>query len=287
MTNVLKTTVLLATLTALLLLIGHWVGGQQGMILAFGVALLMNFFSYWFSDKIVLAMYGARPVSPSETPKLYQIVQRLADNAGIPMPKVYLVPSPQPNAFATGRDPHHAAVAATEGILRLLNEDELEAVLAHEIAHVVHRDTLISTIAATLAGAIMMLAHMARWAIFFGGYSRDREERGGGIGLLVMAILAPLAATLIQLAISRAREFMADEGSAKLTGKPLALANALLKLERGAETIPMEANPATAHMFIVNPLRGESLFALFSTHPPTEARVQRLQKIAQQMGYFF
>ncbi len=287
MTNVLKTTVLLATLTALLLLIGHWVGGQQGMILAFGVALLMNFFSYWFSDKIVLAMYGARPVSPSEAPKLYQIVQRLADNAGIPMPKVYLVPSPQPNAFATGRNPHHAAVAATEGILRLLNEDELEAVLAHEIAHVVHRDTLISTIAATLAGAIMMLAHMARWAIFFGGYSRDREERGGGIGLLVMAILAPLAATLIQLAISRAREFMADEGSAKLTGKPLALANALLKLERGAETIPMEANPATAHMFIVNPLRGESLFALFSTHPPTEARVQRLQKIAQQMGYFF
>lgn len=287
MTNVLKTTILLTALTALLLLIGHWVGGQQGMIIAFGVALLMNFFSYWFSDKIVLAMYGARPVSPSEAPKLYQIVQRLADNAGIPMPKVYIIPSPQPNAFATGRDPHHSAVAATEGILRILNEDELEAVLAHEIAHVVHRDTLISTIAATLAGAIMMLAHMARWAAFFGGYSRDREERGGGVGLLIMAILAPLAATLIQLAISRAREFMADEGSAKLTGKPLSLANALLKLERGAMAIPMDANPATAHMFIVNPLRGESLFALFSTHPPTEARVQRLQKIAQQMGYFF
>jgi len=274
--NTLKTAALLGLLTGLLVLIGGYFGGSQGMAIAFIFAALMNFGSYWFSDRIVLAMYRAQPLSEAEAPNLYRIVRGIAQRAGMPMPKLYLIPSPTPNAFATGRSPQHAAVAVTQGILKSMDEEELEGVLAHELAHVRNRDTLTMTIAATLAGVIIMLARMAMWLPFFGG--RDEEDRGGGmLGILFLAILAPIAATLIQLAISRAREFQADETGAKTTRKPWALANALEKLEWASKQLPMDANPATAHLFIVNPLRGGGLVNLFSTHPPIEARVERLR----------
>jgi heat shock protein HtpX len=280
MSNTLKTGALLGLLTGLLILIGGYFGGSQGMSIAFVMAFLMNFGAYWFSDRIVLAMYSAQPVSEAEAPELHRIVQGLTMRAHMPMPRIYIIPTEAPNAFATGRDPEHAAVAATQGILRILNEEELEGVLSHELAHVRNRDTLISTIAATLAGVIVMLARMAMWMPFFGGGGRDDEDRGGGaLGFLFLAILAPIAATLIQLAISRSREFQADETGARLTHKPYALASALQKLEVGANRLPMEANPATSHLFIVNPIRGNVLFKLFSTHPPVEERIARLQTL--------
>ena len=281
MTNVLRTTVLLAALTALFLVIGGAIGGNQGLFIAFVFALLMNFASYWFSDKIVLSMYGAREVSLNEAPDLYRLVQRLAQRAGIPMPRVYIIPSEAPNAFATGRNPQHGALAVTEGILRMLDTDELAGVLAHEIGHIRNRDTLIMTIAATLAGAITMLAHMAQWGAIFGFGRRDEEDSGGGgmLSLLFMAILAPIAATLIQLAISRSREYFADSTGAAIAGAPSGLARALEKLHYASQRLPMDANPATAHLFIVNPLTGGSLLNLFSTHPPIEERIRRLRRI--------
>ena len=279
MGNVFKTAVLLAALTSLVVLIGHAIGGQQGMLIAFVLAVAMNFGSYWFSDRIVLAMYGAQPVEESQGPDLYRIVRRLTTKAGIPMPRVYLIPGDAPNAFATGRSPEHAAVAVTEGIMRMLDDDELEGVLAHELSHVKNRDTLIMTIAATLAGVITYLAHMAQWAAIFGGGRRDDEEggSGGAVGAILMAILAPIAAMLIQLAISRAREFQADASAAQLAGRSGGLAKALEKLEMAARVTPLHATPATAHLFIVNPLRGEGLMALFSTHPPIQERIARLR----------
>lgn len=283
MGNTVKTFFLLALLTVLVVLIGRLIGGQQGMIIAFVLAILMNFFSYWFSDKIVLAGYGAQQVTEAEAPQLYHMVQNLAQRDGLPMPKLYIMPSDTPNAFATGRNPEHAAVAVTEGIMRMLNQEELEGVIAHELSHVKNRDILISTIAATMAGAIMILASMARFAAIFGGLGgRDRDDDGGGIiGLIVMAIVAPLAAMLIQMAISRAREYKADESGARLTKKPWGLAKALEKIEYAAERIPMqEARPATAHLFIVNPLRGSAIWNLFSTHPPIEERIARLREMS-------
>jgi heat shock protein HtpX len=281
MTNVLRTTILLAALTALFLVIGGALGGNQGLFIAFVFALLMNFASYWFSDKIVLSMYGAREVSPHEAPDLHRLVQRLAQRAGIPMPRVYIIPSDAPNAFATGRNPEHGALAVTEGILRMLDTDELAGVLAHELGHIRNRDTLIMTVAATLAGAITMLAHMAQWGAIFGFGRRDDQDSGGGgvLGLLFMAILAPIAATLIQLAISRSREFFADSTGAAIAGAPSGLARALEKLHYASQRLPMDANPATAHLFIVNPLSGGSLVNLFSTHPPIEERIRRLRRM--------
>ena len=281
MTNVLRTTVLLAALTALFLVIGGALGGNQGLFIAFVFALLMNFASYWFSDKIILSMYRAREVSLHEAPDLYRLVQRLAQGAGIPMPRVYIIPSDAPNAFATGRNPQHGAVAVTEGILRMLDTDELAGVLAHELGHIRNRDTLIMTVAATLAGAITMLAHMAQWGAIFGFGRRDDEDSGGGgmLSLLFMAILAPIAATLIQLAISRSREYFADSTGAAVAGSPSGLARALEKLHYASQRLPMDANPATAHLFIVNPLTGGSLGNLFSTHPPIEERIRRLRRI--------
>lgn len=279
MSNMFKTALLLAILTALLVLIGGAIGGQQGMLVAFFFALVMNFASYWFSDRIVLAMYGAQPIEESEAPGLYRIVRTLATRAGIPMPRVYLIPSEAPNAFATGRNPQHAAVAVTEGIMRILDEEELEGVLAHELSHVKNRDVLVATIAATLAGAITYLAHMAQWAAIFGGRRDDEEEGGSVAGALLMAILAPIAAMLIQLAVSRAREFQADASGARLAGKPWGLAKALEKLEIASRAIPMEATPATAHLFIVNPLSAQTLLRLFSTHPPIEERIARLRSM--------
>jgi heat shock protein HtpX len=271
-----KTVLLLAALTAFLILMGRVLGGRQGMYIAFGLAVAMNFFSYWFSDKMVLKMYGAQEVSPEEAPQLHQIVEELAREAGIPKPRVYIIPDDSPNAFATGRNPDHAAVAATQGILRLLTPTELKGVLAHEIGHVQHRDILISTIAATLAGAIMILANMAKWGAIL-GLGRDDEEGPGIVGILVMSIIAPLAAMLIQLAVSRSREYLADEAGAHLSHNPESLARALEKLSLGVERAPMDASPATAHMFIVNPLTGRSLMNLFSTHPPIEERIARLR----------
>lgn len=279
MTNVLRTTILLAALTALFLVIGGALGGNQGLVIAFVFALVMNFASYWFSDKIVLTMYGAQEVSPQQAPDLYRIVQRLAQRAGIPMPRVYIIPSDAPNAFATGRNPQHGAVAVTEGIMRLLDENELAGVLAHELGHIRNRDTLIMTVAATLAGAITMLAQMAQWGAIFGMGRRDGEENSGGgmFSLLFMAILAPIAATLIQLAISRSREYFADNTGAGIAGSPSGLARALEKLHYASQRQPMQANPATAHLFIVNPLTGSSWVNLFSTHPPIEERIRRLR----------
>ena len=268
-----KTAVLLGGLSALFLLIGRAVGGDSGLVIAFGFAVVMNIGSYWFSDKIVLRMYKAHPVGPEHP--LYRMTERLAQRAGLPMPKVYVIPQMSPNAFATGRNPNHAAVAATEGILRLLPESELEGVMAHELAHVRNRDILISSVAATIGAAIMMLAYMAQFAAFFGGSSRD--ERGGSpIALLATALLAPLAAGLIQAAISRQREFAADRAGADIAGSPVGLAQALRRLDAASRQIPMEANPATAHMFIMKPLSAQGLASLFSTHPPTEARVAAL-----------
>jgi heat shock protein HtpX len=281
--NTMKTFVLLMGLMALFLFIGKLLGGVAGMQYAFLFACAMNLFAYWFSDKMVLAMYGAKPVAGVESPKLVRIVQNLAAKANIPMPKVYVIPSEVPNAFATGRNPAHAAVAATMGILERLDDRELEGVIGHELSHVFHRDILISTIAATFAGAIMMLANMARWGMMFGGFGgRDREERGSGLELLVIAILAPLAAMLIQLAVSRSREYDADRGGAQLTGDPLALASALRKIADGNAhaRVPLTTNPSTAHLFIASPLRGEGLMNLFSTHPPINERVRRLEAMA-------
>ena len=279
MSNTFKTALLLGLLTGLFVLLGNYLGGRQGLMVALIFAGVMNFGSYWFSDRIVLALYRAREVQEADAPELFRVVRGLAQRAGIPMPKVYIVPNETPNAFATGRSPQHAAVAVTEGILRILSSAELEGVLAHELSHIKHRDTLIATIAATMAGVIVMLANMAKWTAIFGGFGgRDEEDRGGGaLGFIFMAILAPVAATLIQLAISRSREYLADEGSARITKSPGRLADALQKLELGAERIPMAANPATSHLFIVNPLRGGSFLSLFSTHPPIEERVARLR----------
>jgi heat shock protein HtpX len=276
--NAVKTAFLMALLTVLLVFFGQMIGGQSGAIMAFIIAGGLNFFSYWFSDKVVLATYRAQEVSEAEAPELHSIVRRLAQRARLPMPKVYIIPSDTPNAFATGRDPHHAAVAVTKGIMRLLSSDELEGVLGHELAHVKHRDILIGTIAATIAGAITMLSYIGRFAFLFGG-SRDSEDGSPFAGLL-MLILAPIAAMLIQMAISRSREYAADRGGAEISGKPLALASALQNLERGVARIPMHANPTSAHMFIVNPLRGRDFASLFSTHPPTEERIRRLRQIS-------
>ena len=282
MSNIFKTALLLAVLTIMLVFLGGAIGGRQGMVVAFFFALAMNFFSYWFSDKIVLRMYGARPITEAEAPRLHGIVRQLALRAQIPMPPVYLIENDTPNAFATGRSPEHAAVAVTEGILRILNDEELEGVLAHELSHVKNRDVLISTIAATLAGAITMLAHMGQYAAMFGGGRRDGDEEGGGnpIVLLIMAIVAPIAAMLVQLAVSRSREYQADATGAALAGRPWGLASALEKLQVAQQVAPMDANPATAHLFIVNPLSGRSLMNLFSTHPPLEDRIARLRAMA-------
>jgi heat shock protein HtpX len=277
MGNALKTTALLALLTGLFIAIGGYLGGQSGMVVAFVLALGMNFVSYWFSDKIVLRLYGAQPLPEAQAPGVHAMVRNLATRAGMPMPRLYLIPSSTPNAFATGRSPDHAAVAVTEGILRIMSTEELEGVLAHELSHVLNRDVLISTIAATLAGAVMMLANMARWAAIFGP-SRDDEEGGSNpISLFLMAILAPLAAMLIQMAVSRSREYQADATGARLTHRPMGLAAALAKLQQANQMVPMDASPATAHLFIVNPLSGRSFMTLFSTHPPIEDRIARLR----------
>jgi heat shock protein HtpX len=288
--NTFRTTVLLAVLTALLVWLGDMFGGRQGAIMALVIAGVMNFFSYWFSDKIVIKMYRGQEIGPQDDPELYGIVQDLAQRAGLPMPKVYVLPQETPNAFATGRNPEHAAVAVTDGIRRILTKRELAGVLGHELSHVKNRDILVSTIAATLAGAISYLAQMAQWAAIFGG-GRDRDEEGGGggiFGLLFMMIVAPIAAMLIQMAVSRSREYGADDSGAKITGDPLALASALRKLHMGAQNIPLHANNATAnataHMFIVNPLSGRALASLFSTHPPMEERIARLETMASSMG---
>jgi heat shock protein HtpX len=279
MGNWFKTTLLLGVMTLLIVWIGRLFGGQQGMIFAFILAMAMNFFSYWFSDKIVLKMYQAREVTASENPELYEIVSGIAQRAHLPMPRIYVIPQEAPNAFATGRNPEHAVVAATEGLLKLMNRDELEGVLSHEMAHVRNRDILIGSIAATMAGAIMIIASMARWAAFFGGGSRDDQQGGGlgGMGLIVMSILAPIAALLIQMAISRSREYQADESGAEFSGHPEGLASALEKLGAYSKRLPMQASPQTAHMFIVNPLSGRNLMSLFSTHPPLEDRIARLR----------
>jgi heat shock protein HtpX len=276
MTSGIKTVLLLGSLTGLLMLIGGATYGQAGLVFAFVMAAVMNIASYWFSDKIVLRMYGATEVGPEHP--LSRITARLAQKAGLPMPRVYVIPQASPNAFATGRDPHHAAVAATEGILQLLPEAELEGVIAHELTHVAHRDILISSVAATIAGAIMLLAHMLRFAAFFGGGSRNDREGGNPIALLAMAILAPIAAMLIQAAISRQREFAADRGGADIAGTPTGLASALRHIEAASKQIPLDANPATSHMFIMKPFSGEGLMSLFSTHPPTEARIRALME---------
>lgn len=278
--NRLRTTFLLALLTGLLVVAGGAIGGKSGMTFALVMAGIMNFISYWFSDKIVLKMYGAQEVTEPEQPEFFGMVRQLAVQAGIPMPRIYVIHSETPNAFATGRNPEHAAVAATTGIMRILTRDELMGVMAHELSHVKHRDILISSIAATVAGAITYLAQMAQWAAIFGGH-RDREGEGGGMfGMLAMAIVAPIAAMLIQMAVSRSREYEADRGGAAVAGNPLHLASALRKLHMANQRIPMEANPATAHMFIVNPLAGGGLQSLFSTHPPIEERIRKLEEMA-------
>ena len=288
--NRLRTTILLAVLTALVVWIGQMFGGPNGAVLALIFAGVMNFFSYWFSDKIVLRMYGAQEISQNDDPELFDIVRELTVKDGLPMPRIYIIPEETPNAFATGRNPEHAAVAVTQGIRRILDRRELTGVLGHELSHVKHRDILVSSIAATLAGAISYLAHMAQWAAIFGGGSRDREEGGGNMfSLLFMMIVAPIAAMLIQMAVSRSREYMADEGGAKVTKDPLALASALRKLQMGVQNIPMQVNDATAtstaHMFIVNPLSGGGIASLFSTHPPMEERIARLEAMARDMSY--
>lgn len=284
MGNQIRTTILLAAMTALILWIGSLFGGRSGMLIALVLAAGMNFFSYWYSDKIVLRMYRAREVDSRQAPELYDMVGSLARNANLPMPRVYIIPKQAPNAFATGRNPEHAVVAVTEGLMRLMNRDEIMGVLAHELAHVKDRDILISSIAATMAGAIMVLANMARWAAIFGGGSRDEEDGMGGLGLIVMSIFAPIAALIIQMAVSRAREYEADAVGARIAGNSNGLANALEKLGVYSKRLPMEANPSTAHMFIVNPLSGRSLMNLFSTHPPLEERVARLRGTRPQSG---
>ncbi|MFN3966239.1 MAG: zinc metalloprotease HtpX [Endomicrobiia bacterium] len=281
--NNFKTFVLMLALILVFVWVGQALGGKEGMIMAFVFACLMNFFAYWFSDKIVLAMYGARQVTEKEAPDLYSIVANLSQQANLPMPKVYIINNPAPNAFATGRNPQHSAVAVTTGLLGLLNNRELAGVIGHELSHIKNRDTLIQVLAATVAGAIFMLARMAQYALIFGRMgSRDRNRSGGleGIGMLLVVLLAPIAAMIIQLAISRTREYIADESSARITNDPLSLASALSKLSDYTKRIPMQANPTTAHMFIVNPLKAENIMALFSTHPPISERIRRLENMA-------
>ena len=277
--NSLKTTFLMALLTGLLVVIGQLIAGKNGALFALGIAAIMNFIAYWSSDKIALARYKAQEVTREQAPRLFDIVERLTQRAGIPMPRLYVIPSPTPNAFATGRDPQHAAVAVTEGALSLLNEEEISGVIGHELAHVKNRDILIQSVAATIGGAITMLAQWAQFAAIFGGGSSSDDRRGGGFGLIFMAILAPIAAILIQMGISRSREYMADASGAKFAGSSRGLANALLKLDDFSRRRPMNASPTTAHMFIVNPLSGGGLAKLFSTHPPIEERVKRLQEM--------
>jgi len=283
--NTLRTTLLLAALTALLVWGGELIGGTQGAVVALIFAGAMNFFSYWYSDRMVIAMYRGRELSLEDDPELYHIVQELTQRGGLPMPRIYSIPQSTPNAFATGRNPEHAAVAVTEGIRRMLSGRELAGVLGHELAHVKHRDILVSTVAATLAGAISYLAWMAQWAVFFGGGRDDRDRGGNLIGLLAMMVFAPLAAMIIQMAVSRSREYGADEGGARLSGDPLALASALRKLEAASQRFPLQVNDATAkataHMFILNPLTGGGLRSLFSTHPPVAERIARLEAMAQ------
>lgn len=280
MSNTLKTFVFMAGLTALLVVLGNALGGQTGMFIAFAFALAMNFGSYWFSDKIVLRMYHAQEVSEREAPELYGMVRNLATRARLPLPKVYLIPGEQPNAFATGRDPEHSAVAVTEGIMRILSRDELAGVIGHELAHIKNRDILIGTVAATIAGAISMIANIAQLSMLFGG-GRSEEEEGGSnpIAALAMMIVAPIAAMLIQMAISRSREYIADEDGARIAGNPRYLSGALRKLHNASQQIPLAASPATAHMFIVSPLSGGGLMSLFSTHPPMEKRIARLESL--------
>jgi len=280
MGNSIKTALLLGGLTGLLLLIGGLIGGQGGVFIAFIFAVVLNFGSYWFSDKIVLRMYRAQEVSENSAPELHNIVRNLAMKSKLPMPRVFIIPEEAPNAFATGRNEQHAVVAVTQGIMRILNKEELEGVIAHELSHIKNRDMLIGSIAATLAGAIVMVAHMAQWAAIFGGGRSDDEDEGGGvIGLIAMAVFAPLAATIIQMAISRSREYMADASAAGITKNPFGLAAALEKLARASQVIPLNANPSSAHLFIVNPLSGKALMNLFSTHPPLEERIARLRSM--------
>jgi len=280
MLNQMKTFILMLALTLVLVWVGNLVGGRQGMIFAFIIAAALNFISYWYSDKIVLAMYRAKPLREEDMPQLYRNVRALTEKSGLPVPKLYVIPHPAANAFATGRNPRHAVVAVTEGILRILDEEELAGVIGHELAHVKNRDILIQTVAATIAGAVMILASLARWAAIFGGYDSREDRRGGAIGLLIAAIVAPLAAMIIQMAISRSREYLADRGSALVTGNPLGLARALGKLEASASQRRLPAHQSTAHMFTVNPLRGAGLAVLFSTHPPIQKRIERLEKMA-------
>jgi len=281
MTNYFKTFLLLALLSALLVFIGSF-WGAQGATFALIMAVVMNFVSYFFSDKIALAMYRAKQVSRDEAPQLHAIVEGLVARAGLPMPRIYIIPTDSPNAFATGRNPQHSAVAVTEGIMRVLNREELEGVIAHELAHVKNRDILISSIAATIAGAIMWISSMARWAAIFGGGSRDRDDNGGALGMLFAMIVAPFAAMLVQMAVSRSREYGADATGAGFTGNPYALASALRKIHDFSKRVPMEASPATAHMFIIHPFSGGAIMNLFSTHPPVEKRIERLT--GRQMG---
>jgi heat shock protein HtpX len=285
-----RSVLLLGVLTGLFLFVGNLIGGKMGMTIALILAGIMNFISYWFSDKIVLAMYGAREITEEEAPWLHRMVEELAQRANIPKPKIYLVPMEQPNAFATGRGPGHSAVAVTAGILQLLDRDELRGVLAHEIAHIKNRDVLVATMAATIAGAISYLVNMFQWALLF-GHSRNDEEGNNNplsiIGSIALIVLTPIIATIIQLAISRSREYLADETGAKISGDPLALARALEKIHNYVYQIPAEVNQGTAHLFIENPLRGEGLWELFSTHPPTEKRIERLKELARKMGRLY
>ena len=281
--NTAKTIFLMAALTLMLIFIGGLIGGKSGMTMALVMAFGMNFITYWFSDKIVLRMYGARKVTETDAPELHAMVRRLAQKANLPMPKVYIVDQDQPNAFATGRNPEHGAIAVTTGIMRILSREELEGVLAHELAHIKHRDILVGTVAATIAGAISYLAQMAQWAMIFGGRSSDEERGSNPIAALVMMIVGPIAAMMVQMAISRSREYGADAGGAEISGNPLHLAGALRKLQMASQRIPMDANPATSHMFIVNPLSGGGLLKLFSTHPPMEERIARLEALKSRI----
>ena len=277
--NTFKTFLLMFLLTLLFIWVGGAIGGRAGMTFALVMALMLNLGTYWFSDKIVLAMYRAKEVSEAEAPQLFSIVRRLTQKAGLPMPRVYIINADQPNAFATGRNPRHAAVAVTSGIMRLLTEEELAGVIGHELAHIKHRDILISTIAASIAGAISYLAYMAQWALIFGGFGGDDDDANPFAALIIM-IVAPLAAMIVQMAISRSREFAADAGGAKIAGNPRWLASALRKLEMASRSIPLNANPATSHMFIVNPLSKRAMMKLFSTHPPVEERIARLEAMS-------
>jgi len=280
MINTVKTALLLGILTVLFIVLGNAVGGKSGALIAFVLAIAMNFFSYFFSDKIALGMYHAQKVTEEEYPALFRIVRKLAQNANLPMPSIYIIPQEAPNAFATGRNPKNSAVAVTVGALKLLNENELMGVLGHELGHIKHRDILISTIAATIAGAIMIIADMVRWAALFGGFSKDRDSESNPFVLIAFAVFAPLAATLIQLAISRAREYEADRAGAEFSGNPLYLASALEKLENYSKQIPMEGNPVTENLFIVNPFSAKGIMNLFSTHPPIQERIKRLRQMA-------